>query len=178
MFEPNGKWLRVVFELKWCNTQWLVSTKHRKELSSVVPYYWSQGWMDSDVYHPLWYTKVKIIDYIICVIPLKWIVHTTPSMYMDFGRPFKSIVWFTHACWASKNNQKIFWVVVIVTPILILWISWHPKMFSLLFSGLETLQTINQKVMVKTSNSRQFIIDVNWFEIKYIQQTIRNPIPY
>ena len=105
--DPNGNWSRIVCTFKWCMTEklWKTQTGER------APFWCSflffsradgQCFIPPTVIHQA--TDMGA-DFLL-EIPDDWIVHGTPSGYMDRDGWYKTIINFANLSGATKSNKQ------------------------------------------------------------------------
>jgi hypothetical protein len=105
--DPNGNWFKIVCTFKWCMTEkiWKTQTGER------APFWCSflffsradgQCFIAPTVIHQ----ATEMTAGFLLNLPGNWVVHTTPSGYMDRDGWFKTISNFAHLSGASQSNKQ------------------------------------------------------------------------
>lgn len=105
--DPNGKWNKIVCTFKWCN---LVKVWKSQE-GERVPFWVSLLFFtraDGQCFIPptVVHQGLELTSDFLHGIPLNWIMHQTPSGYMDKDGWLKTIINFHFLAGSSPGNPQ------------------------------------------------------------------------
>lgn len=105
--DPNGKWYKIVCTFKWCMTEklWKTQTGERSPFWCSFLFFSradGQCFIAPTVIHQ----GTELTADFLLNLPGNWIVHTTPSGYMDRDGWYKTINNFAHMSGASESNKQ------------------------------------------------------------------------
>ena len=105
--DPNGKWHCIVCTYKWCPTEkvWKTQTGERAPFWCTILFFThadGQCFIAPTIVHQ----AAKFTADLLYGIPDNWVIHATPSGYMDHHGWYKMIDNFTKLSRASKGNPQ------------------------------------------------------------------------
>eukprot|EP00545_Synedropsis_sp_CCMP1620_P002775 CAMPEP_0119009844 /NCGR_PEP_ID=MMETSP1176-20130426/4633_1 /TAXON_ID=265551 /ORGANISM="Synedropsis recta cf, Strain CCMP1620" /LENGTH=491 /DNA_ID=CAMNT_0006962423 /DNA_START=277 /DNA_END=1750 /DNA_ORIENTATION=+ len=105
--DPNGKWTKIVCTFKWCMTEkiWKTQTGERAPFWCSFLFF-SRADGQSFIAPTVIHQGAEMSADFLLNLPGNWIVHASPSGYMDRDGWYKTIHNFANLSGASKSNKQ------------------------------------------------------------------------